>query len=153
MKLAENKFKMLVEDGIWQSPDDKDERLIALEAQVKQLKNQRGKVTPKGEVKINKPKGKEIKNKSKDRPAWLTVPPKAGEPRKKMVDGDSKPWYWCPKHEAWVRHTPQECKGKEFQPKTQASKKDIKDTKTKAKETLTVSKALTAIMEADDDSV
>ena len=125
-----------------------------MEAQLKQLKNQKAKVAPKGDVKNNKPKGKDNKNKSKDRPAWMSSPPKAGESGKKMVDGDSKPWYWCPKHEAWVRHTPQECKGKDFQfqPKSNNNKKDNKDTKGKAKETLTVSKALTAIMEADDDS-
>ena len=152
MKLAENKFKMLVEDGKWMAPDGQDERIIALEAQLKQFKKQKTQGVPKGDSKNFKKNVKDNKGKSKERPAWMTVPPKAGESGKKMVDGDTKPWYWCPKHEAWVRHTPQECKGKGPQAKTNSNSKSNKDTKDKAKETLTVSKALTAIMEADEDS-
>ena len=150
MKLAENKFKMLVEDGKWQEPDKQSERIIALEAQLKQLKGSKGKSETKSEGNESKKnKGKDNKKNPSDRPAWRSIAPKAGESGKKMVKGDPKPWYWCPKHAAWVRHTPQECKGTGFSPKSNKSSQESTD---KAKETLSVSKALTAIMEADEEN-
>ena len=149
MKLAENKFKMLIEDGLWQAPDEQAEKIIALEAQIKKIESNKSKSkTKKSDKKSNKEKGKSDGKKS-DKPAWMSAPPKAGESGKKTVDGDAKPWYWCPKHESWVRHTPQECKGKGFNPKSSSTAKD--ETKTQDKEKLTISKALTAIMDADEE--
>ena len=150
MKLAENKFKMLVEDGLWQAPDEQAEKIIALEAQIKKLEsNKKKNNNKKADKKSNKDKGKSS-NKKAERPAWMSVPPKSGESGKKTVDGDTKPWYWCPKHESWVRHTPQECKGKGYNPKANDKKEDSKPQEGN-KEKLTISKALNAVMNADED--
>ena len=80
----------------------------------------------------------------------MLIAPKQGEPKKKTMPGDDKPWYWCPKHSSWVRHSPDKCKGKGFvppkgkpKPKEQANQPDGNE--------LTVSRALTAIMEAEED--
>jgi hypothetical protein len=152
MKLAENKYRMLVEDGQWQAPDEQSDRIIALEAQLQQLKKQKPapKPGPKGKP-GNNPRGKD--KKKKNRPAWHFVPPKQGEPHTKTIKGDPKPWYWCPNHEAWGRHPatgPDGCKGKGHVPdKFKKGTNKPKATAKGANHRLTVSKALTAIMHAD----
>ena len=81
----------------------------------------------------------------------MTVAPRSGESGMKMINGDPKRWYWCPKHESWVRHTPQDCKGKGFNPRNPGKTEDKETKDTTKKESLMVSKALTALMEADDE--
>jgi len=44
----------------------------------------------------------------------MKIPPKEGEPHKKVVNG--KEYHWCPKHEAWGRHLPADCEGKGYVP-------------------------------------
>ena len=59
MKLAENKYRMLVQDGLWQAPDEQAEKIIALEAQIKELKKSKNKSNTQGNKdKNNKAKGK-----------------------------------------------------------------------------------------------
>ena len=56
----------------------------------------------------------------------MLVAPKEGESHTKKIAGDEKPWYWCPgngAHKArWVRHKPEDCKGKDG--KTDEGKED-----------------------------
>jgi hypothetical protein len=40
----------------------------------------------------------------------MTTKPKDGEANKKEVN--NKDYWWCPKHESWTRHTPDQCEGK-----------------------------------------
>jgi hypothetical protein len=40
----------------------------------------------------------------------MIVDPKSGESTKKVVN--DKDYWWCPKHQAWIRHTPDQCEGK-----------------------------------------
>lgn len=157
MKLAENKYRMLVGDGQWQAPDEQAERIIALEAQLKQMKKQKPKADsgPKGKSPTNRDgKGKDGKKRKKnERPAWHFVAPKQGESHTKTVKGDQRPWHWCPTHQAWGRHTPDGpdgCKGKGHVPgKTDKANDPKKAPKDGGK--LTVAKALTAIMDADSE--
>ena len=56
----------------------------------------------------------------------------------------------CPKHKAWGRHQPQKCEGKGFIPGKQGKPKNEHKAQDKSKkDLLTVTKALTAFMEAD----
>ena len=116
MLLAENKFKTLKEKSQWQAPSEEEEKIVALEAEVKALRNQtKPKRDNKGGNKGNndynkgKPKSK-VKSKGGDKEfGWKSKAPKEGEPKTKTV-GDTK-WHFCEKHKRWTLHTTEECKG------------------------------------------
>ena len=41
--------------------------------------------------------------------AWKKVEPAEGEPKQKQFNG--KTYHWCPNHQQWTIHTPEECRG------------------------------------------
>ena len=137
------------EDTVSPSQDWKD----AIKNEIKQLRADimaTKKSVPKGDKKANTEKSKK-ENKEKEvkakslKPDWMMVKPKEGEPKKKTVDG--KEYHWCPNHEAWTRHSPEECKGKG----AGASNKPPKGKKGKPKPKLSMSRALQAIAEDDGE--
>lgn len=107
MNLAENRFKIRKLRGIWNAPSLEDEKIIALEAKLKQMEvKQTGRgSTNSGETNTNYQKKKRRVDEE-----WMMVKPKPGEPHDKEVDG--KDWHWCPTHEKWTRHTASQCQGK-----------------------------------------
>jgi hypothetical protein len=123
MRLALLQYRALVDSGEWNSPDKADARIIALESQVVTLRSAN-----------NKGQGKKANTKTKSnsnaagyggkgreaKPEWMTKKPKDGEPNKKVVN--EKDYWWCPKHEAWTRHTPEQCEGKGVKPSGKKTK-------------------------------
>ena len=143
MQLALNKYQTLVEDGKWNAPTEADSKIIALEAQVKKLTRAPAKAPAKGKVGVDKKDKKSPNKGNKNKPEWMAVAPKEGEPKKKTVK--DKLYNWCPKHKAWVRHSPEQCEGKGLgkHPDTKpAAKKDSPDSKA-----LQLSKALASIVD------
>lgn len=150
MELAENKYKLLVENNQWNSPNEDQQKIIALAAQVKSLKKTSTKRSTLNST--SKPKERKDKNsssttsesknrsttgrdKSKNRsdpPAWKLKAPKAGEPKSKTIEG--KKYHWCPYHQMWTLHKPEDCKKK---PTTTGTP------------SLEVRRALTAVMEVN----
>jgi len=108
MTLAENKFKILVQNQEWKAPSPEEAQILALKAELESMKRNRG----KKDNKVNKDKkanNKAKKNGKKEgKPAWMSKPPLANEPKDKKVDG--KEYHWCPRHLAWTRHKPSECR-------------------------------------------
>ena len=118
MSLAETKYKTLVEGGLWNAASEDGEKIIALEAQVQKLsakvagyKPMPALVKPRPKVPPKPPPKKPKPGKFKDRqkPPWMTVPPKSGEPDTKLVNG--KTFNWCTNHKAWGAHTTSSCEG------------------------------------------
>lgn len=146
---ALNKYQTLVEGGKWNAPTEADSKIIALEAQLKKLNKSPPKAAP-GKGNIGKKQTKKPFQGNRDKPAWMSIPPKADEPKKKTVKG--KPYWWCPNHNAWVRHTPTECKGQGvrkqpgFKPDGRKQGKGPEDSKA-----LQLSKALASIVDQDDE--
>jgi hypothetical protein len=147
MLLAAQKYRTLVQAGKWNAPDEKMQKIIALEATIKKLqKGSKPSKDKKPNPEKNKKGNKEKEEKSKTlKPDWMMVKPKEGEPKTKTVDG--KEYHWCPNHEAWTRHSPEECKGKG----AGASNKPPKGKKGKPKPKLSISRALQAIAEDDGE--
>ena len=113
MTLAQNKYQTKVENGTWNAPSEAEEKIIALEAEVKKLQSKKetsGK--GKGKGKGDKKKDKKDKKEKFVKPAWTKVAPKEGEAKTKTVDG--KEFNWCSTHQAWVRHKAEDCQGKGF---------------------------------------
>ena len=147
MQLALNKYQTLVEGGKWNAPTEAESKIIALEAEVKKMKSNKG-----ASNKNKKADAKEEKAKKPyEKPKWMTIEPAAGKPKEKKVDG--KMYYWCKNHKQWTRHKPSECRGtgKETKvgnkpkPKEKESGKKSDPKETQAK----IVQALTTI--ADDD--
>ena len=56
----------------------------------------------------SKSKDKEKEKPKNKKPDWMLKPPGKNDPKKKRVDG--KDYHWCPYHQAWTRHSPEECR-------------------------------------------
>jgi hypothetical protein len=154
MQKALTKYKTLVEKGKWNAPSDEETKIIALEAQLKKLtrKPTTGDSKGKSNNKTAGNKGRKDNNKDQKKentkPAWMTVKPKEGEPKKKTVD--DKEYFWCHKHESWGRHKAEDCEGKGIKRSDLKSNKKGNNSQ-KDKKTLKLSRALTSIVEDDDD--
>jgi hypothetical protein len=149
-----NKYKTRKESEQWCQRTTEEETIIALQAQVNNLMVQKKPSYPAGKpsgfgkkdykqgFKNNKGKGKP---RAGDFPAWMVVPPKAGEKHYQKVEG--KDYHWCPNHNRWTRHRPSECKGIGFKA---APKKDQGNKFADAKHNLKITNALAAISEDDE---
>jgi hypothetical protein len=155
--------------GQWNKLSPDKEQIVALTAELRSLQ-QKGRSGGKHGNKDGKDKkgkgkgnGKGKKGKGK-RPEWMTTPPATGEKHEKVVK--DKTYYWCPNHEMWTVHKPDDCKGIGASGKQQHSSSDdnkpkqadrnrTKSSDTRAKK-LHLAKALHAIVEAtgsdDEDS-
>ena len=142
MLFAENKFKIRKVRNQWNAPTPEEEKIIALEAYIKKInKTNVKKPPPKGTPKLDKRKGTQKETrKSYEPPAWTLIAPKEGEPKEKTVE--SKKWFWCPTHNKWTRHSPQECKG--LAPKGDKGKR-TKDRKVQ------LARAVTALAEESEE--
>ena len=123
MELAESKYRTLVEKDLWKEPTSDEKKIVALTAQIAQLKKQKQRQSKGGQGGGNNrnektPTGKGSGSDSgklgdEKKTPWYWVAPKNGEPNSKKV-GD-KTYYWCPNHGKggkWVRHKPKDCKTK-----------------------------------------
>ena len=152
MQLAQDKFAVLKQKGKWMAQSEDQKKIVALEAQVSKLQKSKASANKPGKT-MAKPKSKKAakanapKNKE-DRPKWMFVPPRSGESHEKVVDG--KKYYWCPKHKAWVRHRPEDCKGVGFRNSTNASPQSSNDTNSNAPGNRLV-RALASVVEAESD--
>jgi hypothetical protein len=120
MEQGEATYEMLVSKGVWGKKTAQEEKLFALQAQVKALEAlQASKEKSNKGTKKNAKKGKG-KNK-RTYPEWHFKNEANKQTLKKtiQVDGVAKEvtYYWCPNHAGnkgmWVRHKPSECKNKD----------------------------------------
>jgi hypothetical protein len=106
MDAAENKFKTRVLLKTWSAPTKEQEQILALTAQVSQLRIT--KAAPKKDKRIPKDPSK-AKQEKDQKWAWKKVLPKEGEPVTKVMDG--KTYHLeCEHHpNQWVCHTTAKC--------------------------------------------
>lgn len=145
MQLALNRYDARVEAGTWKAPYLDEEEVVALQAEIKALRN-KDKKSNKGDDEKDKTKAKKGKKKRTNKPAWMEKAPGNGEPTKKTVKGEE--YFWCSTHKSWGKHESKDCRKQ----KVKAKKVDSQPEEDKPEEKkLTVSKALKAVMEADSD--
>jgi YHS domain-containing protein len=127
MQLAQNNFEGCVLAKTWNAPTNEQEQIIALEARIERLQEQKrnlSKRKPQGSRNAQQKtlnlqhKKKSNQNKKKDdcdneymnatgKWAWLKVPPKQNE-TKKMFKG--KEFFWCKKNTCWGHHATSKCR-------------------------------------------
>ena len=115
MDWARLKYQALVEAKKWQSLSERDQKIIALEAQVKRMAKGRSTQSNEGSTGSNNKtvKAKQTKDKEGLKEAWQTTGPPEGGPEVKEVNG--KTYYWCKWHEKWSlnkNHTSATCNGR-----------------------------------------
>jgi cobalamin-dependent methionine synthase I len=127
MKKAKQCFDLLNHNDKWGAKSPEQEQIIALEAQLKDLKlskklldklkgKDKDKDKDNAQTKQKESKGdkqNQAKNKKntankrfqKQDEEWKKTPPKEGEPWIKQVG--KKTWYWCIHHMKWCVHKPE----------------------------------------------
>jgi hypothetical protein len=117
MRLALLQYRALVDSGEWNAPDRADARIIALESQVVTLRNANNKGQGKKANHHSKSTSNAAGNKGKGReakPEWKDL--EAEEWRSQQEGSQRARLLMVPKHEAWTRHTPDQCEGKGVKP-------------------------------------
>jgi hypothetical protein len=119
MGLADIKFKTLVQKGQWNAPTPEEEKILALETQVKTMAKNHKKsgVKPKPDT-SGGDRQKNPKQSGEARPNWLkhNRPPHQSEMSKPKMWKEF-PYHWCCKETGgncsgnWRRHQPSKCEG------------------------------------------
>ena len=157
MDKAQTKYEELVETNKFTAGSKKEDAIVSLKAEIEALSTTIKSIKDGGGVTKNPKKGKDKKGKGKIED-WMLVPPKDGESHTKKISGDDKPWYWCPgngAHKArWVRHKPEECKGKEDKPaeKEEKAPKSESTKEESGKKSVTWSNSMLATLRSKFDS-
>jgi hypothetical protein len=102
MQLARDQYAVLKQKGTWKAPSEDQQKIIALEAQLKKLTKKKSEVGKKDKPKSDGKKVDKPKDKNKMQ-EWMLVPPKDGKQEKQV---NKKTYWWCPNHNCWVRHSP-----------------------------------------------
>ena len=104
MELAKNKFLGLQEDGLWKLQTPEEKKIIALTAEIANLKK---KANKNPNAKKGK-KGKKSDDKANQNKWYIKNPD-----NKKTIVRNKKTYHWCVHHREngkWVLHHPDQCK-------------------------------------------
>ena len=103
-----NKYKILVQQGIWNAPTSEQKEIVALKAEIKKFSSYKSKNhSPYEKQRQDKVDPNKFKKKKKPDEAWNKIPP-TPEERGKGKEVKGKTYHWCPNHRAWTRHTEKE---------------------------------------------
>ena len=143
MLWTRNKYDLLLNKGTWNAPTEQEEKIIALQAQVKEMAKKLSEKKPqqKSKGKTTKPNAtstdKKKKSKQVEKPEWFSKNP---TDLHKTAKWNNMEWNWCGKDtggkcESYVIHKPTECKGLKCTG-SMPSPKQKKKIKIKAEQTL-----------------
>jgi hypothetical protein len=161
MSLAKNKFTPLKDTGRGNMPSAEEEKILALQAELKQVskrwnKEKKGK-SEETETKKKgglKDKNKDIKKKA-EKPAWMSKKPKE-ENLRKPKSWNNKDWHWCSSETGgkcnghWRVHKPSKCEGRAHKFSGNKHQNDATKDKTSSKK-LKLANAISAIQDGSDD--
>jgi hypothetical protein len=120
MTTALTHYELRVQDGTWEAVDPKEEKIMAMQAQLDSLKKKKKKKGKRDGEPATSDSGKP----RYEKPAWKKLQPKPNDAKKKTVDG--KEYHWCTKHAEWTRHKSEDCrlpeKGDDKDGKTESAK-------------------------------
>jgi hypothetical protein len=142
VQLGDNKFKLLKEGGQWNAPSDEEEKILALQLEVKKLQKNTKKVPLKNDkIKTDKSKVKDkTKAKRPEKPPWFFEEPNEADIQKPKFWNNVN-WYYCSpktggKCDGKYRvHKPSACEGRShvFQAEKKRKPEEQKDSKQKLK--------------------
>ena len=152
MVLAENKYKNMKTNETWNAPSEHEQQLVALQAQIKSLKEKRKRAPTKAQQddEGKKEQGSEGSGKQHRKPDWLYKHQEPNDVKETRVWGKNE-YKWCCDETGgkcggkWRVHDPATCKGKDFM-----------KTGTNGKKRLKLESALSAMIvneDGDDDEM
>ena len=165
MQLADNKFRLMKEKGIWNAPSEEEEKILALQAEVQQLKRA-GSRTKREPANKSGAKLKNRRGASKDKsasnpnakPDWMLTKPLAKNIAKSR-EWKGRKWWWCGKESGgkcepaqWRAHNPKDCRGtmkRNLPDKDQQEKEGNQETSFQKK--MKLSNALSVIAGTNDN--
>jgi hypothetical protein len=161
MNLAKNKFTLLKDAGRYNMPSAEEEKILALQAELKQVskkwnKEKKGKSEETGTKKKGdfKDKDKDAKKKA-EKPASMSEKPKE-ENLRKPKSWNNKDWCWCSSETGgkcdghWRAHKPSTCEGRAHKFSGDKHQNDATKDKTSNKK-LKLANAISAIQDGSDD--
>ncbi len=157
MLWARNKYDLLLDKGTWNAPTAEEEKIIALQTQVKEmakkLQNKQGNNSKPKSTQASSSKTEKKTSKRKEKPSWFSEQPKDTS---KTVKWNNRDWNWCGSAtgghcEAFVIHKPSECKGIKKRKGTTSTPKPKKP-KLKVEQTITATNP-EAPIQVDDDFI
>lgn len=162
MQLADNKFRLLKEKGVWDAPSESEEKILALEAKIAELTRsahrsataKRKKKIPESDNERSGKKSSKKVRKSGEKPQWMFVKPKDEDLHKpRMWNGTQ--WWFCHKDtggkcEGVYRvHKPQDCKGTAVRKSKNADK--LNESNGTQPRSLQLAKAMSTVIHSDDN--
>ena len=126
---AENKYEahLLDEENAWGKLTEEQEKIMAMSAEIKSLKKERGSssgkannpkqaATKQAPKKAASKKPRDKKKKANDKWAWKNKPPKESDTKENeayIKTFETKKYYWCTNHNngagMWTLHHPKDC--------------------------------------------
>jgi hypothetical protein len=158
MLLAKNKFTLLKDAGRYNMPSAEEEKILALQAEIKQVskkwnKERKGK-NPNDKAPKKRGDDKDKDNKKRpDKPNWMSEKPKEGD-LKKSKSWNGKDWWFCSPETGgkcegnWRVHKPSKCEGRSHKFSGEKHQKD--DAKESSSKKLKLAKAISAIQDGSD---
>jgi len=154
LNLAENFYFRALDNETWMEPTLEQKSVLALAAQLRNFKEQHRKQNFENKSKQGKTKSKEG-GKTFKHPWFKRASPwqlKRGDTSKTKINRKNKEYFWCQHHEMWTRHDPAEC---HLAPNSSNSATSSRNTKKNDSDEnqlkLKVQRALTAVVEEDED--
>ncbi len=162
MSLAKNKFTLLKDAGRYNMPSAEEEKILALQAELRQVskrwnkeknENKSGGTEPNKKKVDWKDRNADTKKKA-EKPGWMSVKPKE-ENLRKSKSWNNKDWYWgssrtggkCDGH--WRVHKPSKCEGKSH--KFSGGKHTADDDKKTGSKKLKLAHAISAIQDGSEE--
>jgi hypothetical protein len=109
--LATQRYNLMVERNEWALEAPKKDEIIAMRAELDNLKGQLA-LSTKTKAAADEVLDAKTSNKSRQKKdeAWKKIPPATGEPQTKKIK--AKDFHWCIHHMAWTVHRPEECRNR-----------------------------------------
>ena len=162
MQLADNKFRLMKERGIWDAPSAEEEKILALQAEVEKLKKTKRKTEYQKSISNKRPKApkktssnKGSKRQKKEKPAWMHQRP-SDKDLHKPRQWNGKDWWFCHPDTGgkcdgeYRRHKPSQCEGKAFKRDGKKGNSEAVTTGEDTERNLRVASALSTIIDEDD---
>jgi hypothetical protein len=116
--LATQRYNLMVERKEWSLETSKKDEVIAMRAELDNLKGQLALSTKTKEAAGGDGSDTKLSNKNRQKKdeAWKKIPPATGEGHTKKIG--NKDFHWCVHHMAWTVHHPDDCRNRPGAPAT-----------------------------------
>ena len=130
MIMAKTRYQIIVDKSEWNAPSPEETQILALKAEVNQMKSNQKKATNQTK-KNDQPKNEPKNLRFQKKPKWMFEKPKKVDLQKSR-EWNGATWHWCGTDtgghcEAYRIHKGNECQGKSFNARKRREKDDNKD--------------------------